>query len=125
MKALLLKSDGVFEFDTNHPTPDLSGEDVLVKVTAAGVCSSDIPRSFSNQSYFYPAILGHEVVGILNGKKVAVYPLISCTQCELCKIEDFHLCKNYNYIGSRRHGGFAEFVATPKQNVIDLPEHLE
>ncbi len=125
MKALVLKENGIFELNPNHPEPMQAAGEILVKVTAAGVCSSDIPRSFKSQSYFYPAILGHEIVGETESGEVAVYPLIACRACDACSKEVFNLCRTYDYIGSRRHGGFAEQVVAPSANIISLPKGLE
>ena len=34
------------------------------------------------------------------------------------------MCRNYDYLGSRRDGGFAEYVAVPVWNLIELPEEM-
>ena len=43
--------------------PDLLPDECEVKITNAGLCSSDIARGFSNGAYFYPLIMGHEIAG--------------------------------------------------------------
>lgn len=105
----------------------------LVKVKACGICSSDIPRIFTKGTYHFPTIPGHEFAGIVEsvgtgedahliGKKVGVFPLIPCRKCAPCKKEQYEMCENYDYIGSRRDGAFAEFVAVPVWNLVVLPE---
>ena len=105
----------------------------LVKVKAAGICSSDVPRIFKTGTYHFPTVPGHEFCGevtavgsesdaALVGRRVGVFPLIPCKKCESCKQGKYETCKNYDYLGSRRDGGFAEYVACPVWNLIELPD---
>ncbi|MDR0992248.1 MAG: galactitol-1-phosphate 5-dehydrogenase [Ruminococcus sp.] len=116
--------------------PTLGTSEVLVKVAAAGICSSDIGRVFGAGAYHYPITLGHEFSGVicdtaedsnrhLIGKRVGVFPLLPCFECESCKNERFETCKNYSYIGSRRDGAFAEFVNVPIWNLMFLPDNVD
>lgn len=124
MKSLVLKENNKLMYaDTNTPVPTRS--EVLVKVISAGVCSSDIPRAFSNGAYFYPIILGHEIFGVSNNEKVVIYPLIPCHECSFCKIKQVNTCVKYDYVGSRRNGGFAEYVSVPQKNLIAVPKNLD
>ena len=61
-----------------------------------------------------------EVVEI--GKHVAIAPLLPCRKCEWCARGRFSLCEAYDYYGSRRDVGYAEYVAAPLTNLIRLPE---
>ena len=105
----------------------------LVKVLVAGICSSDIPRIFEKGTYHFPTIPGHEFSGKVErvadesdrhwvGKRVGVFPLIPCKKCASCEKGQYETCSNYDYIGSRRDGGFAEYVAVPVWNLLELPE---
>ena len=107
----------------------------IVKVKAAGICSSDIPRIFTKGTYHFPTIPGHEFSGIvvnvgnensahLIGKKVGVFPLIPCRKCDACSQKQYEMCEHYDYVGSRRDGGFAEYVAVPIWNLICLPDNI-
>lgn len=108
---------------------------VLVEVKAAGICGSDIPRVFETGTYSFPLIPGHEFAGVvvdvgengnqnLIGKRVGVFPLIPCKECDSCKKQDYETCQNYNYLGSRIDGGFAEFVKVPEWNLIEIPDDI-
>lgn len=138
MKAYVLHDIGKFDMEEVQAPVPTEGE-VLVKVKASGICGSDIPRIFVNGTYNYPLIPGHEfsgeVVGTfegddpeeaekLIGKRVGVFPLIPCMECPQCKERRFEMCKSYSYLGSRRDGGFAEFVTVPKKNLIMLPDNV-
>ena len=53
-----------------------------------------------------------------------VFPLIPCRKCIPCKNKRFEMCRHYSYLGSRSDGGFAEYVAVPVWNLIELPESV-
>lgn len=107
----------------------------VVKVKAAGICSSDIPRVYTKGTYHFPTVPGHEFSGVVDkvadgeneylvGKKVGIFPLIPCRKCEQCKNRHYEMCANYDYVGSRRDGGFAEYVEVPVWNLIELPDSI-
>lgn len=115
--------------------PELQDNEVLVKVKAAGVCGSDIPRIYKTGTYSFPLIPGHEFSGVVEavagrddngwiGKRVGVFPLIPCKNCAPCKKKSFEMCRHYSYLGSRTNGGFAEYVAVPVWNLIELPGNV-
>ena len=116
-------------------TPIIGENEVLLAVKAAGICGSDIPRVFHTGTYSYPLIPGHEFAGQVmavggsvdekwQGKRVGVFPLIPCGECLPCQKEQYEMCRHYSYLGSRRDGGFAEYVAVPEKNLIALPESV-
>lgn len=115
--------------------PTLSEGYVLVEVHASGICNSDIARVFTTGTYHFPTIPGHEFSGKVVeacdeagaqwiGKRVGVFPLIPCKECDCCQNEKYEMCSNYNYLGSRCDGGFAEYVAVPIWNLIPLPDNV-
>lgn len=134
MKALVLEDVNKIEYkEVSKPVP-AAGE-VLVKVMAAGVCGSDIPRTYRDGAHNMPLIIGHEFSGAVEcigenvseqwkGKRVGVFPLIPCRKCKPCLGMKYEMCKNYSYLGSRRDGAFAEYVAVPEWNLIELPENV-
>ena len=99
MKAWVLHGVKDLRFeDVDSPAPE-EGE-VLVKVKAAGICSSDIPRVYATGAYHYPIILGHEFSGVTtDGRRVGVFPLIPCHICKSCKSHHYETCSDYSYIG--------------------------
>lgn len=134
MKAFRLHGIGDFRLeDCEKPVPE-KGE-VLVKVKAAGICGSDIPRIYRTGAYHHPMTPGHEFSGQVvevgegassdwQGKRVGIFPLIPCMECSSCKKRQYEMCKKYNYLGSRTDGGFAEYVRVPEWNLIALPENV-
>ena len=135
MKALVLEDIGKISLkEVETPTPG-RGE-VLVRIHACGICSSDKARIFKNGTYHFPTIPGHEIAGEivglgpgsrdeLLGKKVAVFPLLPCRQCEPCRQGRYAQCEHYDYFGSRRDGGFAEYLAVPVFNINILPDDMD
>lgn len=134
MKAYVLHGIGDLRYE-DVPLPEIPSGWALVRVLAAGICSSDIPRIFEKGTYHFPTIPGHEFSGQVErvadesdsrwiGKRVGVFPLIPCKRCPSCEKGQYETCSNYDYIGSRRDGGFAEYVAVPVWNLIELPESV-
>ena len=134
MKAYVLNGVNRLDYmDVDKPVPG-PGE-VVVEVKAAGICGSDIPRIFVNGTYHFPTIPGHEFSGIVEsagdeegrkfiGKRVGVFPLIPCMKCRPCLDRKYEMCMNYNYLGSRCDGGFAEYVLVPTRNLIEIPDEV-
>lgn len=114
------------------PMPIPSPDEVLVKVMACGICGSDIPRVYTKGTYHFPTVIGHEFSGLvefdpkgeLDGQRVAVFPLLPCFRCDSCKGENYAACVSYDYYGSRRDGGMAEYIAVKRWNIVPLPENI-
>lgn len=112
--------------------PKKSGDEVLVEVKSCGICGSDIPRVYQKGTYHFPTVIGHEFSGkvvydekneLLN-KKVAVFPLLPCFECENCKNENYATCENYDYYGSRRDGGMSEYLWVKRWNIVAMVDNL-
>ena len=125
MKAVRLHAVGDLRCES-VPIPKPHGKELLLKVGACGICGSDIPRVFSHGSSNgkYPLTIGHEFAGEivdvgesadrnLIGARGAVCPLIPCLECEPCATGNYAMCEQYDYLGSRRDGGFAEYCLLP------------
>jgi L-iditol 2-dehydrogenase len=133
VKALVLERNGELAI-RNVPDPEAQNDWVLVAVDAAGICGSDIPRAYDNGAYHYPLIMGHEFTGTIKdrgvdcklrvGSRVAVIPLLPCGECEACRSLSYAQCSDYDYLGSRRDGAFAELVRVPAANLVPVPEHV-
>ena len=136
MEALVLHAPG----DIRHervPAPATTGEALRgkarVRIGFCGVCGSDIPRIFTKGTYHFPTICGHEFAGtvesvgegsdtVRTGDRVAVFPLIWCGRCGPCERGQYVQCTDYDYLGSRSDGAFAEYVVAPLENLIPIPD---
>ena len=134
MKAWVLHGIGDVRYEEIEQ-PILKENEVLVAVKAVGICGSDIPRIYQTGAHKMPLIPGHEFSGQVVkagseelenwlNKRVGVFPLIPCRECIACQKEQYEMCRNYNYLGSRRDGGFSEYVAVPQESLIELPENV-
>lgn len=134
MKAYILHGINDLRME-ERPIPPLEPSQALIQVRAAGICGSDIPRIFQTGTYSFPTVPGHEFAGVVAdvgaqvdrdwiGRPVGVFPLIPCGECAPCKQKKYELCRHYSYLGSRTDGGFAEYVAVPRDNLIALPDNV-
>lgn len=124
MKAWVLHGVDDFRYEEVEK-PVVAENEVLVSVKAVGICGSDIPRAYKDGAHRMPLIIGHEFAGQVaaTGKRVGVFPLIPCRECIACQNKRYEMCRNYSYLGSRQNGAFAEYVAVPEWNLIELPEN--
>ena len=104
-----------------------------MRIAYCGVCGSDIPRTFVKGTYHFPTVIGHEFAGTVEScgpgvtdfspdDRVAVFPLIWCGHCSACEQGKYVQCLDYDYLGSRSDGGFAEYVVAPRQNLVRVPD---
>jgi len=132
MKACVLHAIGDLRLE-DVPQPAPGAGEVLIRVGACGVCGSDLPRVFEKGTYRFPTIPGHEFAGEVAavgegvaadwvGRRVAVFPLIPCRKCPPCEIGAFALCEDYDYLGSRSDGAFAQHVCAPVWNLVAVPD---
>jgi len=132
MKAGVVTGVGRWEY-LDIPVPELTLGKVLVRTKQAGICSTDVLRSYETGFYHYPIVPGHEFCGIVEaiaedvsavkvGDRVAVYPLIACGACYACSVSKPNLCDTYDFLGSRSHGGYAELVLCPEFNLVKIPD---
>jgi len=134
MYACVLHAIGDLRYEAvDDPVPG-NGE-VLLKIRAAGVCGSDVQRVFEKGTYHFPTIPGHEFAGeiaavhegmdlSLIGRRAAVFPILPCRSCPACEVGEYAQCESYDYYGSRRDGGFAEYLAVKEWNLVYIPESV-
>jgi len=112
--------------DVAEPVPR-EGE-VVVRVTMAGICGSDVNRfRYGSHPWPPPFIMGHEFCGEIarvgrgvgdwrEGDQVVVQPTLSCGACVYCRGGRENLCVEFarrGLTGSGTDGGFAEYVRVP------------
>ena len=68
--------------------------------------------------------VGELVTWVNAGDEVMLQPGVSCGHCGECLAGRDNMCRDYDIIGSRRDGGYAELVAVPGINVIPKPKNL-
>lgn len=134
MKACVLHNIGDLRYE-EVGLPDLAGDQVRLHIRAAGICGSDLSRVFTKGTYHFPTIPGHEFAGEiveaadekyrpLIGRKAAVFPLIPCRSCAACEVGEYAQCESYDYYGSRRDGGFAEYLNVNVWNLVLMDDSV-
>jgi NADPH:quinone reductase-like Zn-dependent oxidoreductase len=139
MKAVVFHEHGgpeVLAFE-ERPRPKIRASEVLVEVRACALNHLDVwaRMGLPGIEIPLPHILGNDVAGVVrevgdvvdwvkSGDEVMLQPGVSCGHCRECLRGADNLCAQYNIIGYRRDGGYAEFVAAPGVNVIPKPKNL-
>ena len=139
MKAVIFRQHGgpeVLEY-TDVPEPQIRANEVLVAVKACALNHLDIwaRGGLRGIEIPLPHILGNDVAGVVKqvgelvtwvkaGDEVMVQPGVSCGHCEACLSGNDNFCRDYDIIGYRRDGGYAEFVAVPGVNIVPKPSQL-
>ena len=97
------------------------GDGVRVRVTAAGICGSDLHLIDSGHA---PTVtLGHEVSGLTDdGRRVAVEPILPCGTCDECRSGAYHLCAiaPFTMLGIGNDGGMAGELVVPERCLVLL-----
>lgn len=119
------------------PMPKVGQKDVLVKVTACGLCGTDLEHYEGVPTFGrLPITLGHEISGIVaetgaevtrvkKGDRVLAPPLLTCGNCYYCRSGRDNLCENFLMVGSSMNGGFAEYVLIPRErDLVPLPQEI-
>jgi NADPH:quinone reductase-like Zn-dependent oxidoreductase len=139
MKATIFKQHGgpeVLEY-TDVPEPAIHANEVLLEVKACALNHLDIfvRNGMPGIEIPLPHILGNDIAGVVRevgelvswvkpGDEVMVNPGVSCGHCEACLSGKDNLCREYDMIGYRRNGGYAELVAIPGVNIFPKPKEL-
>lgn len=141
MKAAVLHQPGQPLALEEVPTPTPGPGEVLLRVEACGVCHSDLHIARGDwptvtKILRLPAILGHEVVGIVEdggepvaglgpGQRVGVgWVHRACGECEFCREGSEHLCAKRLVTGVTARGGYAAFMTARTAHVTPIPEGL-
>jgi L-iditol 2-dehydrogenase len=129
MKVLRLHAPGDLRLH-EEPVPIPSAGEVLLKVSAVGICGSDLhwlkEAGIGDAVLAKPLVLGHEFTARTDkGVRVAVDPAIPCGLCEYCKRGDPNLCESLIFAGhSEQDGALRERMSWPERCLYALPEAL-
>ena len=139
MKALVKAAREQGLVLTDVPKPEPGPNDVLIKVTHAAICGTDLHiydwNEWAQANMHPPVVVGHEFVGIVEavgaqvddiepGTRVAGEGHVVCGHCRNCRAGDGHLCRSTISVGIQRDGGFAEFVVIPARNAYPIPDSV-
>lgn len=135
MKTLYYPLHGVLSI-ADLPVPQIAPDEVLLRVKACGICSSEI-ETFKSRSprRVPPLVMGHEFCGeiVSKGAMVSAFSpgelvvsnsVVSCGTCAACRRGNTHLCTNRQIFGMHRPGAFGEFVNVPAKSLVLMPAGL-
>lgn len=136
MRAVQLTEIGKAVTDADVTVPEIGPSDVLIRVSATGICHSDAHyRAGISKIDRLPLTLGHEAAGTVEkvgagvanvaaGDRVCVHYLVHCGSCEFCIRGFEQFCRRGQMIGKHRDGGYAEFIKVPGANAFPLPDEI-
>ena len=133
MKAAVFYEPGVIKVEEKKE-PVISGDEVLIRVMAAGVCGTDIhiyDGAKGASECFPPVVLGHEFAGIVEavgeevqnvkvGDHVTADPSLMCGKCYAGQVGKPHCCTSSSATGVTYDGGFAQFCKVKEEQVYTL-----
>jgi L-iditol 2-dehydrogenase len=118
----------------DEPVPVPGPGEELVRVTAVGICGSDLhwwgEAGIGDAVVTRPLVLGHEAAGVIEdgprrGTRVAIDPAISCGTCRPCRDGYRNLCTRIRFAGhGDQDGAMREFLAWPSDLLHPLPESV-
>jgi len=141
MKAMILRK--IFLLDENPdplepatlPVPRPSETEILVKVSACGVCHTELDEiEGRTPPTLFPIIPGHQVVGKVAetgrrvkkfraGDRVGIGWIYSaCGQCKYCRTGQENLCDEFVATGRDAHGGYAEYLCVSENFAFQIPD---
>ena len=140
MKAYQVVENGkpLEERELDMPTP--SGNEVVLKTVACGVCHSDVhihdgyfelgggvqlpsplpggqPLTMGHEIFGEVTAIGEDVEGINIGERYVAYPWMGCGDCDLCNDDMTHYCGNNSNLGIHVAGGYGDHVLVLTQNI--------
>ena len=131
MKAAVYVRKDTIEFQ-DLPIPEPKPGEVLIKVSACGICGTDCHILAGEVPLAQPpVVLGHEVCGVIEalgqgvdtlevGDNICVDPVIGCGVCPYCKEGRTNLCDAPTIIGYKLPGGFEEYTTAPATHVYRI-----
>lgn len=138
MKAAVLTGEKKIEIK-NLPVPEIQQGQMEIKVSACGVCGSDIHMWKAGKGWgknLQDFVMGHEFCGVVTnpgdsnfkvGDRVTFWANLDCGECDMCCAGLEHLCRDVNgtnYIGFVCNGAYSEYFVGKSSNAYKLPDSV-
>lgn len=138
MHAMVLNQIGDPLQWTEIDCPAPKENEILIKITACGVCRTDlhvVDGELKNPQF--PIIPGHQIVGkiIECGKSVSRFHIgqrigvpwlgNSCGHCDFCLSQRENLCDEAKFTGYQINGGFAEYCVADANHCFPIPDNYD
>src|SRR6201996_2429732 len=118
----------------DEPPPEAAAGQSLVRVTAVGICGSDLhwysEGAIGDAKIARPLVPGHEGAGMIadgprRGERVAIDPAIPCERCRACRDGYRNLCYNIVFSGhGETDGMMRELMPWPSHLLHPLPDSV-
>ena len=120
---------------TQLPEPVAGDGEVLIRVSACGVCHTELDEiEGRTPPPRFPVVLGHQVVGRIAalgpgvsqhhiGQRVGVAWIYSaCGTCKYCLSDRENLCPHFRATGRDANGGYAQYLTAPSEFLVGIPD---
>ena len=132
----VLRLHGANDVRIHHePEPIAAAGEELVRVTAVGLCGSDLhwyeDGGIGESVVGEPLVLGHELGGVIvsgprEGERVIVEPANPCGTCEFCRVGHNNLCPHVRFLGHAPvHGGLRTLMNWPQRLLLPAPDSIK
>ena len=137
MKAMMLKKTSPIEEEPleleDLPIPQPGSRQILVKISACGVCHTELDEIEGRLEARLPIIPGHEVVGTVEslgsratkfrpGDRVGIAWINSaCGKCDFCREGNENLCPEFLGTGCHANGGYAQYTTVLEDFAYPIP----
>ncbi|MGH2767769.1 MAG: zinc-dependent alcohol dehydrogenase family protein [Actinomycetota bacterium] len=138
MRAWVVERPGPLEASplawVDRPVPTPGEEEVLVKVSACGVCRTDLHLAEGDLPFKRPGVvLGHQAVGVVEalGQAAGRFPVgarvgiawlrRTCGTCRPCRTGRENLCTSSAFTGWDEDGGYAEYATIHQDYAYAIP----
>ena len=140
MKAMVLKEISPIEkeplkmMDLSDPVPGL--KEILVKISACGICHTELDEIEGRLPPRLPIVLGHQIVGRVKelgsgvtkfnlGDRVGIAWINSaCGKCHFCKEGHENLCSEFQGTGCHTDGGYAQYTVVSEEFAYSIPKRF-
>jgi propanol-preferring alcohol dehydrogenase len=138
MKAQILKRISPVEKRplelADVPVPEVGPKEILVRVSACGVCHTELDEIEGRLQLNLPIVLGHEIVGRVEsvgdeatrfsiGDRAGIAWIFSaCGECRFCQAGLENLCYDFQGTGCHANGGYAEYTQISEDFAYPIPE---
>jgi propanol-preferring alcohol dehydrogenase len=140
MKAMVLNKISPIEkeplkmMDLSDPVPGL--KEILVKISACGICHTELDEIEGRLPPRLPIVLGHQIVGRVKelgsgvtkfnlGDRVGIAWINSaCGKCHFCKEGHENLCSEFQGTGCHTDGGYAQYTVVSEEFAYSIPKRF-